>query len=99
MGEALTEAVEMDVEGSPVRVFTAEHLAAIALQTGRAKDKARLLQFVESGILIGDRFREIPLRHGLGDAWSRFAQNFLSDKQSTTTSVKSPKARTLTGVS
>src|SRR5688572_21885057 len=45
--EALTRAVEHDVEGTPVRVFTAEHLAAIALQTGRAKDKARLLQFIE----------------------------------------------------
>ena len=40
-----------DVEGTPARVLTAEHLAAIALQTGRAKDKARLLQFIESGAL------------------------------------------------
>src|ERR1700751_684272 len=40
--------VEIDVAGTPARVFTAEHVAAIALQTGRAKDKARLLQFVET---------------------------------------------------
>lgn len=33
--EALNESVEHDVEGTPARVFTAEHLAAIALQTGR----------------------------------------------------------------
>ena len=41
--EALQEAVVRDVEGTPALVLTAEHLAAIALQTGRAKDKARLL--------------------------------------------------------
>ena len=45
--EALRESVSKDVDGTPARVFTAEHLAAIALQTGRAKDKARLLQFIE----------------------------------------------------
>src|SRR5687767_364274 len=37
--EALAQAVEKDVDGTAARVFTAEHLAAIALQTGRAKDK------------------------------------------------------------
>ena len=42
--EALGQAVETDVEGVRARVFSAEHLAAIALETGRAKDKARLLQ-------------------------------------------------------
>src|SRR5678815_1732287 len=36
--EALNGAVVHDVEGTPTRVFTAEHLAAIALQLGRAKD-------------------------------------------------------------
>ena len=45
--EALGEAVEMEVEEVRTRVFTAEHLAAIALQTGLPKDKARLLQFIE----------------------------------------------------
>lgn len=77
--EALAEAVEMDVEGVPARVFTAEHLAALALQTGRAKDKARLLQFVESGALAAPLFQAIVTRHGLGDAWRRFERQFLGD--------------------
>jgi hypothetical protein len=77
--EALEEAVSMDVEGTPARVFTAEHLAAIALQTGRAKDKARLLQFIEAGVLDADRFQAILARHGLTDSWHRFAQQFLAD--------------------
>src|SRR5262245_50196021 len=50
LDEALNEALEHDVDGTLARVFTAEHLAAIALQLGRAKDKARLLQFIEAGV-------------------------------------------------
>ena len=77
--EALAQAVETDVEGIPTRVFTAEHLAAIALQTGRAKDKARLLQFIEAGVLEGERFQAILGRHSLPGAWQKFEQQFLRD--------------------
>ena len=79
LAEALEQAVESDVAGTPARVFTAEHLAAIALQTGRAKDKARLLQFVEADGLDLARFRDIVMRHGLIEAWKRFEQQFLSN--------------------
>jgi len=77
--EALKEAVVKDLDGTPARVFTAEHLAAIALQTGRAKDKARLLQFIEAGVLDAARFQAILARHGLVDAWKKFERQFLSD--------------------
>ncbi len=77
--EALVQAVEIDVEGTPARVFTAEHLAAIALQTGRAKDKARLLQFIESAALDAGSFQAILARHGLVEAWQKFERQFLSD--------------------
>jgi hypothetical protein len=77
--EALAEAAEVDVDGVPARVFTPEHLAAIALQTGRAKDKARLLQFIEEGALDAARFQDIVRRHDLVDAWPKFERQFLSD--------------------
>ena len=77
--EALAQAAGKDAEGLPVRVFSAEHLAAVALQTGRAKDKARLLQFVESGVLDGPRFQDILARHRLTDRWQRFERQFLGD--------------------
>ena len=76
--EALREAVNLDVSGIPARVFTAEHLAAIALQTGRAKDKARLLQFVETGALDVKKFQAILARHGLVQAWAKFETQFLA---------------------
>lgn len=75
--EALAQAVEQDVEGTPARVFTAEHLAAIALQTGRAKDKARVLQFIEAGVLDAKRFEAILSRHALVDRWQQFENQFL----------------------
>jgi hypothetical protein len=77
--EALTQAVEKDVAGMTARVFSAEHLAAIALQTGRAKDKARLLQFLETGALDPAQFQNIISRHGLLAAWKRFQNQFLDD--------------------
>ena len=77
--EALARAVNSDVEGTRARVFTAEHLAAIALQTGRAKDKARLLQFIESGALDVGRLQDIIVRHELQAKWQRFERQFLTD--------------------
>lgn len=75
--EALAEAVTVDVEGTPARVFTAEHLAAIALQTGRAKDHARLLQFIEAAAINAERFQSLVRRHGLLDRWQTFERRFL----------------------
>jgi hypothetical protein len=77
--EALRESVENTVDDVRTRVFTAEHLAAIALQTGRAKDKTRLLQFVEAGILTAARFQAILARHNLIEAWQKFERQFLGD--------------------
>lgn len=77
--EALAQAVTVDVDGTPARVFTAEHLAAIALETGRAKDKARLLQFIEAGAIQADVFQNILAAHGLVERWQEFERTFLKD--------------------
>lgn len=76
--EAMAHAVVRDVQGTPARVFTAEHLAAIALQTGRAKDKARLLQFIESNALDMAVFEAILQRHALAKPWQNFQKQFLT---------------------
>ncbi len=76
--EALDSATQFDIEGVPARVFTAEHLAAIALQTGRPKDKARLVQFLEESAFNKPRFLEIVDRHGLAASWNRF-QSLMED--------------------
>ena len=75
--EAVREAVTRESAGLTTRVMTAEHLMAIALQTGRAKDHARLVMFVEAGIADMDRLRDILGRHSLLDAWAKFENRFL----------------------
>jgi hypothetical protein len=75
--EALANAVEVDVEGIGARVFTANYLAAIALETGRAKDKARLLEFIEAGALEMPRFEKLIDQHHLNDRWKQFRHQFL----------------------
>lgn len=79
--EALAQAGETDVEGTPARVFAPEYLAAIALETGRAKDKARLLQFIEAGAFDAKRFQGMLAKYGLVEAWQKFERQFLSDTQ------------------
>jgi hypothetical protein len=76
--EAIAEARETEVEGERTFVMSAEHLVAIALQTYRAKDKARILQFVEAGVLDAGRLDAILKRHGLIERWQRFQRQFLS---------------------
>jgi hypothetical protein len=44
---------------------------------GRPKDKARLLQFIESGALSSERFQRILERHALAGSWRKFEQQFL----------------------
>ncbi len=46
-------------------------------ETGRAKDKARVLQFIEANAVDLGRVREILTRHGLSGNWQQFEQQFL----------------------
>ena len=77
LSEAVQQATDVDFEGVPTRVMTAEHLMAIALQTGRGKDYTRLLTFVESGAADSLKFQGILARHGLLAAWQKFERNYL----------------------
>lgn len=75
--EALLEAVETSVEGVRTWVMSAEHLVAIALRTGRARDHARILQFIEQNAFDRTRLQSILERHGLVSKWERFESRYL----------------------
>ena len=75
--EAIAQAVETDVDGIRTRVMTAEHLAALALQLGRSKDYARILQFIEDGVLDVGRLDRVLSRHHLLAKWEQFGDRFL----------------------
>lgn len=76
--EAIAEAGIHPVGNVSVPVMSPEHLTAIALKTGRAKDFARILQFIESGVLDAARIETILSRHLLLDKWEKFGKRFLS---------------------
>ena len=63
------------MSGVTTRVFTAEHLAAICLQVGRARDHDRIERFIEAGVLDSEQLKVILRRHGLLEKWHRFSQN------------------------
>lgn len=77
--EAVTRALEVEVEGVRTWIMSAEHLVAIALQTGRAKDHARILQFLEQKASDPDKLERILERHGLISKWKQFRQRYLDE--------------------
>jgi hypothetical protein len=75
--EALEEAVKTEVDGIPVWVLRAEHLVAIALKTGRAKDYARIVQFLEQDALDAHSLHRILEKHGLTSEWEKFKSKYV----------------------
>ena len=67
--EALQDAVDVVYEDVPTRVLSAEHLVAVSVQTGRAKDRMRIPMFQEANVLNIDKLQAILHRHGLMERW------------------------------
>jgi len=77
--EALEQAVDVNFGSTPTRVLSAEHLAAIMLETGRPKDHARLVQFFEYNVINYAILNDIVARHGLTAQWESFQKRFLNE--------------------
>lgn len=69
--EAVREAVEKRVGQTMTRVMRVEHLIAIALRTGRAKDRARISLLLEEADVLADCLSEILRRHQLMERWDK----------------------------
>ena len=77
--EALAEAIEIEDdfgsgENIKTRVFSAEHVVAIAARTGRSKDFLRIDDFLEQEAVDTKRLRDILHHHGLVDKWTEFCR-------------------------
>jgi hypothetical protein len=70
--EAVQQSVERRVGETPTRVMRAEHLIAIALKTGRAKDRARVALLLEEADVDDDALMDILQRHDLLAKWNLF---------------------------
>ncbi|HZF00529.1 MAG TPA: hypothetical protein VE344_01395 [Methylomirabilota bacterium] len=75
--EALMQAVEKPVGEVKTWIMTAEHLMAIALKVGRAKDLIRLEQFVRYNVFNPDKLNQILARHNLVEKWRRFDDKYI----------------------
>lgn len=72
--EALGQAREIDYDGVPARVVRAEHLIAVALQTGRSKDRARVAMLREQASLDLNLLADILKRHQLEEKWKLWTE-------------------------
>jgi hypothetical protein len=75
--EALAHAEEDEIDGVPVRVVSADYLAVIALETGRAKDHARIVALTESAALDLGHVAELAGKHSLATLWESFGEKYL----------------------
>jgi hypothetical protein len=73
--EALAEARETLYEATPTRVLRPEHLLAIALQTGRDKDRERVRLLRDQARLDQPYLKNVLTRHKLEDRWSQWTSS------------------------
>ena len=62
-GEAVREAQPIELDDAPGRIFSAEHLVAIAASVGRLKDRARIEQILVQAELDRPFLNDILTRH------------------------------------
>jgi hypothetical protein len=74
--EAVEAAVERPFHDLAVPVVTAEHLCAIALQTGRPKDYLRVHSMIEAGCVDSATLARLVEKHGLSGTWSIYARRY-----------------------
>ena len=72
--EAIANAVTLSYRGVEARVVSAEYLAAISLQTGRAKDRERLALLLEAAIIDRSVLDGILREHGLSEKFEKFSR-------------------------
>lgn len=69
--DALREAKLVKYKEVKTRVVQAEHLVAIMVQTGRAKDKARIALFLEEAKIDQKKLMQIIKHHDLNSKWNQ----------------------------
>ena len=74
--EAVTGAIERSFHDVAVPVVGAEHLCAIALQTGRPKDYLRVNSLIEAGCVDAAALARLVDQHGLSARWRVYARRY-----------------------
>jgi len=74
--EAVENAATLKYRDVEAKVVTAEYLAAIALQTGRAKDKERVIRLLDEAVIDRTVLGRILGSFGLTDKFKKFEKQF-----------------------
>lgn len=74
--EAVERAQRVPFGEEYTSLFSAEHLAAELLRSGRSQDYARTIGLIESEQMDMEAFREILRRHDLQEKWKEFLIRF-----------------------
>ena len=74
--EAVTEALEVELQTVKTRIMRPEHLVAIMLDTGRLKDYLRIDLFLRSEVVDRAKLQDIVERHELTQKWSQNKYRF-----------------------
>jgi hypothetical protein len=74
--EAIAQARRVAYGGTHTFIFSAEHLGAELLRSGRPKDQVRVIDLIESGQMDMKVFRDMISRHGLAEKWKDFTTRF-----------------------
>jgi hypothetical protein len=72
--EALNQAQDATYENVPTRILRSEYLVAIALQTGRSKDRERVRILREQAQLDVDVLADVLKRHQLEEKWKQWTE-------------------------
>jgi hypothetical protein len=74
--EAVGNAATLKYRDVEAKVVTAEYLAAIALQTGRAKDRERVIRLLDEAVIDRTVLGRILESFGLTDKFKKFESRF-----------------------
>lgn len=78
--EAIENADTMKIEDADVKVIDKEHLVAMWLYAGRAKDFQKIAMFCEAGFLDDAILSDILKRHDLTAKWNKEKWRFADEK-------------------
>jgi hypothetical protein len=70
--EALKEARDSLYQQTPTRVLRPEHLVAVAVQTGRDKDRLRVRLLLDQAAMDHSYLQKVLGRHGLLERWTQW---------------------------
>lgn len=75
--KAMEEAETADLDGAPLRVVRADHLALMALKTGRTKDHMRIEALLEAKAITPSALDTLSVTHGLTAQWNAYKERYL----------------------